>query len=585
LLRGEFEIVQLTWHGLDLLLEINAQGQKNWQFGAGGNDQDTASTALPEALVVHALQLENAQLRFHDERTKRQFDVSIKTARIQRLEGERPVSIEAQVALNGQLLDLTAKTSAPGRRPFDFAANVQSGGLAGAIQGRLIRPANARLNFKATVSDTAALSTLLIFPLDPALAPLELSGEINADSGLLHFSGLRLVHANGVLNGDLELFISGEGDERPRVTGSIVSAALDLRTVLAGAEKSPPQRANRIFSTTPWPTIPPSPVDVAVQIYADAVQLPTTRVTNLKAHIRIDRDRLSADPLSLQAFGASATGHIQISPGPEDIEISGALAAKALDLEAAQAATGLPSTLAGHADIRTTFAGRGNSAAHFASNLDGRLLVKLDEAKADLGGLDRLVGGLAGLFTRKGDDGRWSEFNCGALDIQFDDGRGDTRLLIDTNQAVVTGKGIVDIGTEGIDLLLRPEPKSVTLNISVPVEVKGPLTNPSLTPQAGATLVRLGGLLGTVLFPPAALLAFGDVGSGNDPCLSEAARTASKAAADETAETATRAVANTAAHAGAAASSGAKAAGKAVGKAVEGVMDGIGKGLKSLFGN
>ena len=96
-------------------------------------------------------------------------------------------------------------------------------------------------------------------------------------------------------------------------------------------------------------------------------------------------------------------------------------------------------------------------------------------------------------------------------------------------------------------------------------------TSPTITPEETASLLKIGSLVGATLFPPAALIAFADIGSGErNPCLKpEAPRGAGQRQAS----------------AGDDASRVARSVQKATDKAIKGAIDSIGKGFKSLFGN
>ena len=111
---------------------------------------------------------------------------------------------------------------------------------------------------------------------------------------------------------------------------------------------------------------------------------------------------------------------------------------------------------------------------------------------------------------------------------------------------------------------VSPQSKSATLNVAVPIKIGGTFAEPTFRPDELATARRLGGLLGATLFPPAALLALGDLGTDDDhPCLKLAKGGGAKKPAAKTAEQ--------------------PATGTAEG-AVKAPLDALKKGLGSLFG-
>jgi hypothetical protein len=167
-----------------------------------------------------------------------------------------------------------------------------------------------------------------------------------------------------------------------------------------------------------------------------------------------------------------------------------------------------------------------------------------------VGGVRTLLGTM---LAEKASD--WTKLNCIAADFRFTNGVGVAQtLLLDTDASTVTGEGQVDLRRESMDLRFTPSAKDITLNIAVPVEVSGPLRSPSFGVDTVGAAKRLAtGVIGGVLFPPAAIAGLADLGGDAAPCMSIAE---GKGAA--------------------APSSPVEAAPKAVGKALEGVTKGLG---------
>jgi hypothetical protein len=214
----------------------------------------------------------------------------------------------------------------------------------------------------------------------------------------------------------------------------------------------------------------------------------------------------------------------------------------------------------GLADLSLDLRGRGASSAAIAASLDGRVKLLMGRARGRLSGLDRIVGGLTKVIgdLAGGGTGEWTPINCLAADFAIAQGIATRKvLLFDTDSVTVAGAGTIDLRRERLDLTFTPQPKSMTLNVSLPVHVGGTLMAPTVSADQSAAVRRAGSLLGGLLFPPAALAAFFDMGSGEDhPCAALAAAGTQQ-----------------------------PAAARPVQKKPGGLLDDVTDGIKSLFGN
>jgi uncharacterized protein involved in outer membrane biogenesis len=109
---------------------------------------------------------------------------------------------------------------------------------------------------------------------------------------------------------------------------------------------------------------------------------------------------------------------------------------------------------------------------------------------------------------------------CMVADFALEKGRLETRtMLFDTTEANVVGKGAVDLREEIVDYHVATEPKHFSVgSLPAPIDIKGPLKNPAVRPDAMALGVRAGAaaVLGVVLTPLAALLPTIQLGLGED---------------------------------------------------------------------
>ncbi len=97
----------------------------------------------------------------------------------------------------------------------------------------------------------------------------------------------------------------------------------------------------------------------------------------------------------------------------------------------------------------------------------------------------------------------------------------------------------------------------------MPVNIGGSLANPTITPDTLATAKKIGGILGAIVFPPAAIIGLGEIASSDNPCL----QTAQAESAPKQEQSAPSGPVESAAD------------------AAKDAIEGFGEGLKKLFGN
>lgn len=178
--------------------------------------------------------------------------------------------------------------------------------------------------------------------------------------------------------------------------------------------------------------------------------------------------------------------------------------------------------LTGKGTLSMELQGRGDSIAAIMAGLDGHVRLLTGKGRLNMGGLDSLTGGLwsiLGTLTAK--DSESAVMNCLASDFKIEKGIASSRaFLIDSEHATLFGNGTLDLRKEKVDFLLKPEPKTVTLNVAVPVQVGGTLAKPNYTLEKTQAARKAIGVIGLFAFPPAALIGLGELGTGEEnPCL------------------------------------------------------------------
>jgi hypothetical protein len=83
---------------------------------------------------------------------------------------------------------------------------------------------------------------------------------------------------------------------------------------------------------------------------------------------------------------------------------------------------------------------------------------------------------------------------------------------------LITGEGVVDLQSEGLDMRLQGRPKHPRLRLRSPLLVHGTLRHPAVSGDMTKPAAQAGGAiaLGVLLSPVAAMLAFVDPGLAKD---------------------------------------------------------------------
>ena len=181
------------------------------------------------------------------------------------------------------------------------------------------------------------------------------------------------------------------------------------------------------------------------------------------------------------------------------------------------------SQLEGMLSVDANLAATGKTPAQLAANLDGQVQLLMGEGRANLRGLEGVVGGIGtalGTLLNPGDE--WSVVNCIALRFPVKKGLATADLMLfDSRFATVGGEGTINLDNETLDLTVTPRAKAaVTLSVSAPVHVGGTLLHPTFKPDTAGVARRLAGIAGIFVFPPAAIAGLGELGANKNQCVS-----------------------------------------------------------------
>ncbi len=359
-----------------------------------------------------------------------------------------------------------------------------------------------------------------------AVDGLRVRPEILADGLALHEAHLRL--GADTYHGDLTFTVDAD---RQRLVGSLSADVVRMDSAAEAASGRPSQGSRaKLFSGERIGLSVPTTLEADVRLEIGKLVKGALSLEQVSLQILTTNGMLEVKDFAAQLGSGQLSAQLTVDTSVEPPRSALLFTGKNLDAGALLQSESGSRWLNARGELHVDVHGRGRSPAEIMAGLQGTSRWIIGKGRADLKDIDTLVGGLStALGSLFNDDSRSARLNCSVGDFEIKRGIASSRLLLaDSENSTLYGAGKINLRSERLQLVLKPEPKSVTLNVAVPVEVGGSLTSPTFTPEKFGAARKAGGLLaavGVISFPPAVLLGLGELGSGEDnPCLTLAAK-------------------------------------------------------------
>lgn len=192
LLRREVRIQRLALVEPDILLEVDAEGRGNWEFGpAYGDDGGDAPTGAPRPVVqVGKVSVEKARIAFHDRRDGSVTSLALDHLTVQAENASGPIGFAIVGALNRQKIDISGTIGsfaelARQTKPFPVKVKAMAGGLVAVADGTvedLSAGSGVAVKFAVEGTELADLGGLLSREV-PALGPFRAAAKLSGGKG------------------------------------------------------------------------------------------------------------------------------------------------------------------------------------------------------------------------------------------------------------------------------------------------------------------------------------------------------------------------------------------------------------------
>jgi uncharacterized protein involved in outer membrane biogenesis len=523
----------VRFHEIELLAPQLAleqrDGLKTWALGGGGAGRP---------LEIGRLRIDDGVVEF--------LDAAANTALIAEISSRGDasadeVTVSARGTYRGEPFRLRAEGPsvlqlADRSRPYPLEANVRAGATRASFEGTVTGlPSPSALDLRVDLSgDDLAQLRRLVGIGAPSTPPYALQGQLRRAGEKWSFDAVEGTIGDSDIVGELAYSPA----PRPHLTLAIASQRLDfddLGPLIGAPPKTTPgetasaeqrEEAQRMqqrkqalprkpFDFTRWQRMD---VDLSL-VGRSVVHPPTLPIQALEATLQIRDGVLRIAPLRLRAAGGEIVATIELDGRRPPLRGVAELDFRRLALRELFPTVQAMHGARGVAHGRARLAGTGSSVAELLGSASGRITLAVDHGTIsqrvlELIGLDIAE---SALLLATGD--REIALRCAVADLGVRAGIATSNVLvIDTDDTLVVGAGVVDLAGERLDLTVYPQPKDMSpLAARTALHVRGPLRDPTIVPDAKGLAARgVTAALLALVNPLLALVPFIETGPGKE---------------------------------------------------------------------
>lgn len=487
-IQGEVVVRRIAAEGPDILLERQADGRANWEFGDGpGRARGAqAGTGGIPAFTIDEATITGARLRIVDRFGGQSLDVAGLDLAFSLPVFAGPSTLTASGTVNGQRLTLDAlvdeTAAALAGRVTGLRARATAGAASVSFNGRAgVAPLAAEGQVEGDLADLPAIFAAL-GQQAPALSPAITAGlggraQVTlAPAGSVHLRDMALRAGANSVTGAADLTFDGP---RPKLVAQVSAGRLNLSGLAGGGGGTGPAVAQ-----PGWPreTIDASALgalDAEVTLAADAIDLGALVLGPVRAGLTIDRARAVFDLREVGLYDGRVSGEFVIN-ARSGLSTGGNLALDGIGLLPMLRETADFERLAGTGSARLRFLAVGNSIDAMMRSLSGE--GRIDFGQGEIIGFD-LAGMLRTLDTGYMGAGNRTIYRSISGSFTITDGvLRNNDLALDAPQVTAGGSGSVDIGARKLDYRITPvalADQTGAGGFRVPLLIRGTWDDPS----------------------------------------------------------------------------------------------------------
>ena len=332
--------------------------------------------------------------------------------------------------------------------------------------------------------------------------PFSISGKFNGTPSGFAMRNFAARIGDNDVSGVFEIDLQ----EKPRLTGALSSAYLDLSERLQELQDAAPEtevisEEGFFFSDEPLNGQQLQAVDIEIGLKIDNLRTRALNVTDFRVELSLLDGELRIDPIAFREEQGSVAGRIQITPYEERYSMDASVRLQDMHIGLIaprdQERSSLP-PLSGEFELR----GEGESLHELMASSNGALSMRQGKGLILDLGADRIFGDMLLKVIRTLNplktEQKYREFDCGIYDVDVVAGVATiANFAVQTSTMTVMVAGSVKLDTETIDLAIRAKPRE-GLGISLGgvansfLKLGGTLRNPVLEIDPEGTLVTGG---------------------------------------------------------------------------------------------
>ena len=541
-----FEVLEVD-HPKVVLIR-NQNGRSNFDFGY---DRDAASSseqrklapksnALPKFPPVKSFTMYGGELYVNDAVHKLKFSGKVEANEDAKRTMDEPFRLRGAGTLNeepfaldfkgGPLVNIKADES------YSFDADVIAGKTRGVVKGAFERPFDlasltADLNLKGENLAHLYYLTGLALPFTP---PYRLQVSVRSAERFIQLTSIDGNVGESDVAGRASVDLTGE---RPKFVAHLTSRSLNLADLSPAFGKGIPVDpdtgkardsiapgalpADKLLPTYEFEFDRLRTMDAELTLKAASIQTEKVPMEGVEINLRLDDGVLQLDPVAFELPQGKMAGSVHIDARQAQAKTKMDVRVSNVNLDQFKGKEATVAPLKGDLHARAQLTGVGNSVRDFAANADGQLSGvvpsgEIRKAFAELTGINVARG--LGLLLAKNEER--AAVRCGAATFRIEDGKANVeQIVVDTESVLIEGEGEIDLGAETLDLEIMGKPKKLRLvRLRAPVTLTGTLRKPDIGVDAGdaAKQVGIAGIVGAILSPLTAALAFIDPGLAED---------------------------------------------------------------------